>query len=191
MNYNNITSYAPISQQTGTSLQTSTAKTPSAMPAVSAGSFAQVLAYARNTSMDAIISEIEKLGGVVTVKAVPNNPDIVRNLANSTGGHGNIIIAPNILEDMANDAEIRQKYLGEINNWLSRKADHTAMLSALGMRSVYSFMVIHEDGSITCESMSASNTEDEEDERNTPFYMKDRLHQPCLADILQTQSEEK
>lgn len=142
-------------------------KTPSAMQKASDGSLGHVEASssgAGSTSTDAVIAEMESLGVSVTVKAVPKDSEAMRRLANSAGGHGEVYIAPNILENMANDPEIRQKYLGEISDWQNRRASHNAMLSAMGMQSVHSSMVIHEDGSVTYNSMSASSTGDEEDD---------------------------
>jgi len=132
------------------------------------------------TGTNAVISEIEALGVNVTVRAVPNNPETMRSHANTISSFGNVTIAPNILEEMANDSETRQKYVTKIESWLIRGEEHAARVSAMGGRSVHRSMVIHEDGSVTYNSMTVCDPADDDDDdtceavktENVNFYEK-------------------
>ena len=132
------------------------------------------------TDTNAVISELEALGVNVTVRAIPNNPEIMRSHANTVSSFGNVTIAPNILEEMANDSETRQKYVSKIESWLIRGEEHAARVSAMGGRSVHRSMVIHEDGSVTYNSMTVCDPVDDDDDdtgeaiktENVNFYEK-------------------
>jgi len=140
--------------------------------------FSDVLKAATGT--DAVINELQTLGVNITVRAIPNSQEIMRSHANTVSSFGSVTIAPNILEEMANDSEIRQKYVNKIESWLIRGEEHAARVSAMGGRSVHRSMVIHEDGSVTYNSMTVCDPVDEDDDdtceaiktENSNFYDK-------------------
>lgn len=133
-----------------------------APPVGTARGFSDVLKAAVATN--ALVGELEALGVNVTVRAVPNNPEALRSHANTVSSFGSVTIAPNILEEMANNSETRQKYVTKIENWLMRGEEHAAKISAMGGRNVHRSMVIHEDGSVTYISMTVCDPEDEDDD---------------------------
>ena len=148
------------------------------LPVSPAHGFNDVLKAATGTN--AVINELQTLGVNVTVRAIPNNQEIMRSHANTVSSFGSVTIAPNILEEMANDSETRQKYVNKIESWLIRGEEHAARVSAMGGRSVHRSMVIHEDGSVTYNSMTVCDPVDDDDDdtyeaiktENANFYDK-------------------
>ncbi|MCL1996536.1 MAG: DUF6033 family protein [Defluviitaleaceae bacterium] len=104
-------------------------------------------------TVDSIISELESLGASITVRAVPNNSEAAISNAEIVAGHGSwdsVTIAPNILEQMANDADARQKYTDKVRWFLEYKVPATLAHRPLsGGRLTGISMTIHEDGTVT------------------------------------------
>lgn len=113
--------------------------------------FSEVLQAA--TGVNNVISELEALGVHVTVRAVPNNHRAVVDNARTVGGDrtwNSVTIAPNIVQKMAEDDGIRQKYTDKILWWQNEyKPSILATTPIHGGRFTGMTKTIHEDGTVT------------------------------------------
>lgn len=82
----------------------------------------------------------KRFGANVIVEDVGNDQKSVDRMGASTSGYNNVVIAPNILERMANDPETAAYYEGKIKQGLDRFPVVQAQLSAAG-HEVYSYGV--------------------------------------------------
>lgn len=89
-----------------------------------------------------------KYGGVM-VKSVGKDQKSMDALGASTAGTGNVVIAPNILEQMANDSNKAAYYEEKIQNYFDSLPRYQAELSAMGHEIHSSGIVIHPDGTVT------------------------------------------
>ena len=114
-----------------------------------------------SVTTDSVISELESLGVSVTVRAVANNNKAVnRHVETVGGGWNSVTIAPNILERMLNDADVRQKYIDKVREWQDVKIpDILSKPSLHGGRPTSMTMIIHEDGTVTYVLAGRSNNE--------------------------------
>ncbi len=88
----------------------------------------------------------ERYGANVMVKNVGNDQRSVDNFGASIVGYNNVVIAPNILEKMANDPEKAAYYESKIQSALNDFPMHQAALSAMG-HEIHSYAVgIDENG---------------------------------------------
>ena len=70
--------------------------------------------------------------------------------AGGTAGSGNVAIAPNILEQMANDPEKAAYYEKKISDYFNYGVPKTdAFMAMIGHRKTSEGLVIHEDGTVT------------------------------------------
>lgn len=99
--------------------------------------------------VDAYKEYLESRYGGVMVKSVGKDQRSMDSLGASTSGTGNIVIAPNILEEMANDSEKAAYYEEKIQNFLSSVPRYQAELSAMGHEIHSCGIVIHPDGTVT------------------------------------------
>ncbi len=90
----------------------------------------------------------EKYGGV-SVKSVGKDQSSMDDLGMGTAGTGNVVIAPNILEQMANDPEKAAYYEGKIQEYFDSLPKLQAEISAMGHEIHSSGIVIHPDGTVT------------------------------------------
>lgn len=90
----------------------------------------------------------EKYGGV-SVKSVGKDQKSMDSLGMGTAGMGNVVIAPNILEQMAKDPEKAAYYEGKIQEYFDGLPKLQAEISAMGHEIHSSGIVIHPDGTVT------------------------------------------
>ena len=90
-----------------------------------------------------------KFGCPITVASVGKDQNSMDRFAGGTSGSGNVAIAPNILEQMANDPEKAAYYEGKIQEHFDSLPATEAFLGAHNLRMTTSGVAIHEDGSVT------------------------------------------
>ncbi len=113
-------------------------------------SFTEQLRKARESidasKVEAYQKYLEQRFGTVIVQNVGNDQRSVDKFGASISGYNNVVIAPNILEKMANDPEKAAYYEGRIQSALNDFPKHQAALSAMG-HEIYSYAVgIDENG---------------------------------------------
>ncbi len=87
--------------------------------------------------------------GDVSVKSVGKDQKSMDNLGMGTAGTGNVVIAPNILEQMAKDPEKASYYEEKIQEYFDGLPRLQAEISAMGHEIHSSGIVIHPDGTVT------------------------------------------
>lgn len=91
---------------------------------------------------------LEKRYGTVTVKDVGKDQRSIDEIGASTTGYNNVVIAPNILKQMASDPEKAAYYEDKIRSGLDNFSKVQAEMSAAGFE-VYSYGVgIEADGTV-------------------------------------------
>jgi len=118
--------------------------------AANEASFTEQLQKARESTdlskVEAYQKYLEQRFGTVIVQNVGNYQRSVDKFGASISGYNNVVIAPNILEKMANDPEKAAYYEGKIQSALNDFPMHQAALSAMG-HEIYSYAVgIDENG---------------------------------------------
>ena len=94
-------------------------------------------------------SYLKEKYGDVSVKSVGRDQKSMDNLGMGTAGMGNVVIAPNILEQMANDPEKAAYYEEKIQDYFDGLPRLQAEISAMGHEIHSSGIVIHSDGTVT------------------------------------------
>lgn len=87
--------------------------------------------------------------GNVMVQSVGRDQNSIDAIGAGTAGTGNIVIAPNILEEMANNSEKAAYYEEKIQYFLDSVPRYQAELSAMGHEIHSCGIVIHPDGTVT------------------------------------------
>lgn len=87
--------------------------------------------------------------GDVTIESVKNDQHSIDRIGAGTSGTGNVVIAPNILEQMASDPKKAAYYEGKIQEYFSLLPKYTAELSVMGHEIHSSGIIIHPDGTVT------------------------------------------
>jgi len=87
--------------------------------------------------------------GNVMVENVGKDQKSMDALGSRTAGTGNVVIASNILEEMANNPEKAAYYEGKIRNYFNSVPRYQADLAAFGHEIHSSGIVIHPDGTVT------------------------------------------
>ena len=91
-----------------------------------------------------------KFGCPITVASVGKDQNSMDRFAAGTVGSGNVAIAPNILEQMANDPEKAAYYEKKISDYFNYGVPKTdAFMAMIGHRKTSEGLVIHEDGTVT------------------------------------------
>ena len=119
---------------------------------VSSSDFANSLNKA--TSSDNVVEDYKnslqsKFGCPITVASVGKDQNSIDRFAGGTAGSGNVAIAPNILEQMANDPEKAAYYEKKIQEHFDSLPATEAFLGAHNLRMTTSGVTIHEDGTVT------------------------------------------
>lgn len=103
---------------------------------------------ADTSKVEAYRKYLEQKYGPVTVKDVGKDQRSIDAIGSSTSGYNNVVIAPNILEQMANDSEKAVYYESKIQAGLDNFPKVQAQLSAAGFE-IYSYGVgIEADGTV-------------------------------------------
>lgn len=87
--------------------------------------------------------------GNVMIQSVGKDQKSMDSLGAATAGTGNVVIAPNILEQMVNDPKKAAYYEGQIQHYFQSLPLCEAQLSAMGHEIHSSGIVIHADGTVT------------------------------------------
>lgn len=90
-----------------------------------------------------------KFGCPITVVSVGKDQNSMDRFARGTVGSGNVAIAPNILEQMANDPEKAAYYEKKIQEHFDSLPSSAAFLGSHNLRMTTSGVTIHEDGTVT------------------------------------------
>ena len=119
---------------------------------VSGNDFASRLQDAKETNMskaDAYTEQLRSKYGNVMIMSVGKDQNSMDNLGMGTSGYSNVVIAPNILEQMANDPEKAAYYEEKIQQHFDSIPETEAFMKAMGHVTTSCGVVIHEDGSVT------------------------------------------
>lgn len=101
------------------------------------------------SKVDAYTEELRSKYGNVMIMNVGKDQNSMDNLGIGTAGYGNVVIAPNILEQMANDPEKAAYYEEKIQHHFDTIPQTEAFMAAMGHVTTSAGVVIHEDGSVT------------------------------------------
>ncbi|SER71245.1 hypothetical protein SAMN04487884_109138 [Butyrivibrio fibrisolvens] len=119
---------------------------------VSSTGFANSLnaATSSDDKVDAYKNSLQnKFGCPITIASVGKDQNSMDRFAGGTVGSGNVAIAPNILEQMANDPEKAAYYEKKIQEHFDSLPSTEAFLGAHNLRMTTSGVTIHEDGTVT------------------------------------------
>ncbi len=104
----------------------------------------------RNISKKEIYQEyLKRRYGNVMIQDVGKDQRSMDSIGAGTSGTGNVVIAPNILEQMANDPQKAAYYEGKIQHYYDTLPACQAQLSLMGHEIHSSGIVIHSDGTVT------------------------------------------
>lgn len=91
----------------------------------------------------------QRYGAGVSIQNVGKDQSSIDRIGAGTAGTGNVVIAQNILEQMANDPETAAYYEEKIQNYFNSVPRYQVELSAMGHEIHSSGIVIHPDGTVT------------------------------------------
>lgn len=100
-------------------------------------------------ALEAYRKYLKQKYGDVTIESVGNDQHSVDRIGAGTSGTGNVVIAPNIFEQMAADPQKAAYYEGKIQEYFSLLPKYTAELSVMGHEIHSSGIIIHPDGTVT------------------------------------------
>lgn len=104
----------------------------------------------RNISKKEIYQEyLKRRYGNVMIQDVGKDQRSMDSIGAGTSGTGNVVIATNILEQMANDPQKAAYYEGKIQHYYDTLPACQAQLSLMGHEIHSSGIVIHSDGTVT------------------------------------------
>ncbi len=91
----------------------------------------------------------QKYGAGVSIRNVGKGQGNIDRIGAGTAGTGNVIIAQNILEQMANDPEKAAYYEKKIQEHFDSLPQTEAFMAAIGHKITSCGVVVHEDGTVT------------------------------------------
>ena len=100
------------------------------------------------SKVDAYTEYLKSKYGNMRIQSVGKDQQRLDRIGKSMGG-SDVVIASNILEQMANDPEKAAYYEGKIQNYFNSVPRYQAELSAMGHEIHSSGIVIHPDGTVT------------------------------------------
>ena len=100
------------------------------------------------SNVDAYKKHLENKYGQVTIQSVGKDQASLQKAGGRMNGNS-VVIAPNILEDMANDPEKAAYYEQKIDDFFNATPRLKAQFAARGLNYEPCGVVIHEDGSVT------------------------------------------
>ena len=99
------------------------------------------------TKVDAYKNALEtKFGVPMIIASVGGDQSSMDGIGAATSGTGNVVIAPNILEQMANDPEKAAKYEKMIQEHFDSLPQTEAFMASIGHKITSCGVVIHPDG---------------------------------------------
>ena len=143
MNFSNVASVMQMAYQ----YQNRAQKT-----SVNGNSFTNSLQEASGANVskvDAYTEQLRAKYGNVMIMNVGKDQNSMDNLGMGTAGTSNVVIAPNILEQMANEPEKAAYYEEKIQYYFDSLPRYAAELSAMGHEIHSSGIVVHPDGTVT------------------------------------------
>lgn len=143
MNFSNVASVMQMAYQ----YQNRTQKT-----SVNGNSFTSSLQEASGANVSKVEAYTEQLRakyGNVMIMNVGKDQNSMDNLGMGTTGSSNVVIAPNILDQMANDPEKAAYYEKKIQEHFISLPATEAFLASNNLRMTSSGVTIHEDGTVT------------------------------------------
>ena len=103
---------------------------------------------AETSNVEAYKKHLESKYGQITVQSVGKDQASLQKAGSRMNGNS-VVIAPNILEDMANDPEKAAYYEQKIDDFFNATPRLKAQFAAQGLNYEPCGVVIHEDGSVT------------------------------------------
>ena len=100
------------------------------------------------SNVDAYKKYLENKYGQVTIQSVGKDQASLQNVGGRMNGNS-VVIAPNILEDMADDPQKAAYYEQKIDDFFDATPRLKAQFAAQGLNYEPCGVVIHEDGSVT------------------------------------------
>lgn len=100
------------------------------------------------SKVDAYTEYLKSKYGKVTIKSIGKDQASLERAGKSMSG-GEVVIAPNILEQMANDSEKAAYYEQRIDNVFAKIPEYTAYAASQGLTFESCGVIVHEDGSVT------------------------------------------
>ena len=91
----------------------------------------------------------QKYGAGVSIQNVGKGQANIDRIGAGTAGTGNVVIAQNILEQMANDPEKAAYYEKKIQEHFDSLPQTEAFMAAIGHKITSCGVVVHEDGTVT------------------------------------------
>ena len=111
-------------------------------------SMVQATEETSTSKIDTYTEYLKSRYGNVMIQDVGKGQRSMDTLGANTAGHNNVVIAPNILEQMANDPRKAAYYENKIQMGLDNFPKCQAQLSAMG-HEIYSYgVVVHSDGTV-------------------------------------------
>lgn len=103
---------------------------------------------ADTSKVDAYTEYLRSKYGNVKIQSIGKDQQSLDRVGKSMSGN-DVVIAPNILEQMANDPEKAAYYEGKIDDFFNATPMLTASFAAKGLVYEPGGVVVHEDGSVT------------------------------------------
>ena len=100
------------------------------------------------SKVDAYTEYLKSKYGNMRIQSIGKDQQSLDRIGKSMGG-SDVVIAPNILEQMANDSEKAAYYEGKIDDFFNATPMLTATFAAKGLVYEPGGVVVHEDGSVT------------------------------------------
>ena len=91
----------------------------------------------------------QKYGAGVSIQNVGKDQSSIDRIGAGTAGTGNVVIASNVLEQMANDPEKAAYYEKKIQEHFDSLPQTEAFMAAVGHKITSCGVVVHEDGTVT------------------------------------------
>ncbi len=91
----------------------------------------------------------QKYGAGVSIQDVGKDQSSIDRIGAGTAGTGNVVIASNVLEQMANDPEKAAYYEKKIQEHFDSLPQTEAFMAAVGHKITSCGVVVHEDGTVT------------------------------------------
>ena len=100
------------------------------------------------SKVDAYTEYLKQKYGKVTIKSIGKDQASLDRAGKSMSG-GEVVIAPNILEQMANDSKKAAYYEQKIDNVFAKIPEYTAYAASQGLTFESCGVIVHEDGTVT------------------------------------------
>ena len=110
--------------------------------------FIEQLQETSTSKVDAYMEYLKSKYGKVTIQSIGKDQASLDRAGKSMSG-GEVVIAPNILEQMANDSEKAAYYEQKIDNVFAKIPEYTAYAASQGLTFESCGVIVHEDGTVT------------------------------------------